>query len=352
MPSDPTDGDFDVSGGYDPDVGFVWAAQPDDPELRESVNAWIWDDGYSVGMPRIGVEAVADQWETHDLQVNVAFPDGRVFNIYGNGDVHDPTGADGRPRVLGAGPLAFEMVEPFGRWRMTVDGEAHATSVEAQMDGALFGEGDLVPIRAEIDLVAAAPPWMNGSLTAEAAWILENQEEGRLMGHPWRFEQLCRSSGTLTIGDESLTIDGGANRIRRQSVRHTATLWGHAWQAATFPSGRGFAYITYPERADGKDTYNEGHVFDGQGELVPARAVDPPWLSSLQASGQDVTFGLETADGTMHEIRGETVASTFMIMPEDLAGGLQLQQAICRYTWDDETAPGMLERSIAPESLT
>jgi hypothetical protein len=38
-------------------------------------------------------------------------------------------------------------------------------------------------------------------------------------------------------------------------------------------------------------------------------------------------------------------------MPKDLGGGLQLQQAICRYTWDGETAPGMLERSIAPESL-
>jgi hypothetical protein len=60
---------------------------------------------------------------------------------------------------------------------------------------------------------------------------------------------------------------------------------------------------------------------------------------------------METPDGTTHEVRGETVMSTFMVMPKDLGGGLQLQQAICRYTWDGETAPGMLERSIAPESL-
>ena len=44
--------------------------------------------------------------------------------------------------------------------------------------------------------------------------------------------------------------------------------------------------------------------------------------------------------------------STFMVMPKELAGGLQLQQAICRYTWDGESTPGMLERSIAPEALT
>lgn len=347
---------IDLSGGYSEELGLVWATQPTDPELRESVNAWIWADDLSVGLPRIGVEAVADQWETHDIQINIAFPDGRVFNMLGPGAIHDPAGADGAPRILGAGPLSFEMVEPFGLWKLRIDGEVHTTGVEAQMGGQFPGEGELVPIHAEIDLRGAVPPWMNGELLPEARWVMEHQEEGALMGYPWRFEQLCRASGTLRIGEESFSIDGSANRIRRQGVRRTAILWGHAWQAAIFPSGKGFAYITYPERKDGKATYNEGHVFlvEGEGadgELVPARAIDPPWLSSLAASGQDVSFGLETPDGTTYEVKGETVASTFMVMPKELAGGLQLQQAICRYTWDGESAPGMLERSIAPESL-
>jgi hypothetical protein len=343
---------IDLSGGFDGELGLVWAAQPENPELRESVNAWIWDDGFAVGMPRIGVEAVADQWDTHDIQVNVAFPDGRVVNLLAPGPVHDPAGADGLPRVLGAGPLSFEMIEPFGRWRMRIDGQAHTTSVEAQMAGAFPGQGDLVPIEADIELQGAAPPWMNGELLPEAKWTLEHQEEGALMGHPWRFEQLCRASGRLRVGDETFTVSGSGNRVRRQSVRRTAMIWGHAWQAAAMPSGRGFAYITYPPRADGKATYNEGHVFLGDGELIPARAIDPPWLRSLASAGQDVSFTMETVDGTRYEVQGETVMSTFMIMPEDLGGGLQLQQAICRYAWDGETAPGMLERSIAPEVLT
>jgi hypothetical protein len=343
---------IDLSGGYDESLGLVWAAKPDDPEMRESVNAWIWDDGLDVAMPRIGVEAVADQWDTHDIQINVAFADGRVFNMLGPGAVHDPAGADGHPRILGAGPLSFELVEPFGLWKMLIDGRAHATDVDAQIGGRFPGEGDLVPIVAEIDIRGAVPPWMNGALLPEAKWILENQEEGDLMGHPWRFEQLCRASGFLRIGDKSFPIDGSANRIRRQGIRRTASLWGHAWQAAIFPSGKGFAYITYPQRKDGKATLNEGHVFLGDGELVPARAVDPPWLSSLAARGQDVSFAMKAADGTTYEIRGTTEISTFMVMPKELAGGLQLQQAVCRYTWDGESAPGMLERSIAPEALT
>jgi hypothetical protein len=342
---------IDLSGGFDEELGLVWATQPDNPEMRESVNAWIWDEGFDIGMPRIGVEAVADQWDTHDIQINIAFADGRVYNLLGPGAVHDPASADGRPRLLGAGPLSFDMVEPFGLWRLRIDAQAHTTSVDAQMGGQFPGEGELVPVHAEIDLHGAAPPWMNGALLPEAKWILENQEEGDLMGHPWRFEQLCRTSGTLRIGDQSFAINGSGNRIRRQGIRRTASLWGHAWQAAIMPSGKGFAYITYPPRKDGKATLNEGHVFLGDGELIPARAIDPPWLSSLAPSGQDASFAMETADGTTYRVRGETVISTFMVMPIELAGGLQLQQAICRYTWDGESAPGMLERSIAPEVL-
>ena len=80
----------DLTGGLAPERELVFAAQPDDPELRESVNAWIWDAGDEVGMPRIGVEAVADQWDTHDVQVNTALADGRVFNVFAPGPVHDP----------------------------------------------------------------------------------------------------------------------------------------------------------------------------------------------------------------------------------------------------------------------
>jgi hypothetical protein len=34
-----------------------------------------------------------------------------------------------------------------------------------------------------------------------------------------------------------------------------------------------------------------------------------------------------------------------MVMPPEVGGGFFLQQAITRYTWDGQAAPGMLERS-------
>ncbi|ADP81060.1 DUF7064 domain-containing protein [Pseudofrankia inefficax] len=341
---------IDLTGGLDEDWEFVFPRQPDDPEARESVNAWIWDDSGTFGLPRIGVEAVADQWDTHDIQVNLGFADGRVYNVFGPGPVHDPAGPDGRARVLGAGPLSFELVEPYRHLRLRLDGTAVATTSEAQINGwTPWSGGEQVPIRAEIDLHPAAPPWENGSTSDEARHILATQEEGDLIGYPWRFEQLCRASGTITIGDETHQINGGADRIRRQGIRRLAKFWGHVWQAALFPSGRGFGFQVYPPRADGKTTYNEGYVVDG-GELIPARVVRAPWLRTLQASGQDVTVVLETAKGTI-EVAGETVLSTFMVMPPEVGGGMQLQQGLARYTWDGESAIGMIERSSTPDQM-
>ena len=38
---------------------------------------WISDDQGVIGLPRVGIEAVADSWDKRDLQVNLGFPDGR-----------------------------------------------------------------------------------------------------------------------------------------------------------------------------------------------------------------------------------------------------------------------------------
>jgi hypothetical protein len=343
---------MDMSGGLSDDWEYVWAKQPDDPELRESVNAWIWDDSGEFGMPRIGIEAVADQWDTHDLQINLAFADGRVYCMFGNGPVHDPIGSGGRPTVLGAGPLSFEVIEPYRHLRMRLDGQAVETSAQAQAEGWIPGvsTGDLVPVQAEIDIRPAVPPWENGALHADAKHILETQEEGDLMGYPWRFEQLCRATGVITVNGERRELTGGANRIRRQSVRRLAKFWGHAWQAALFPSGRAFACLTYPPRADGKTTYNEAFVYDGDGALMPARVVQSPWLRKLMSTGDDATAVLQTDKGTI-TIDGITTASTFMIMPPEVGGGFTLQQALVRYTWDGETGTGMLERSATAPQL-
>ena len=341
----------DLTGGLDPAREFVFETQPSDPEMRESVNLWAWDEGDAVGFPRIGVEAVADQWETHEVQTSISFADGRVLRLWENGKVHDPIGADGKARVLGAGPLSFELVAPFEHWRLQLDGLLQDTTVERLMAGELSTEPGTVPVELELDVHSAVPPWENGGLLPEAARVLAEQEEGALMGGP-RYEQLFRMTGRLRVGDDERELRGGGLRIRRQGVRRLARFWGHAWQSSVFPSGRAFGYITYPPRDDGVPTYNEGYLFDGDGALVPARVVEAPWLRRMQPRGQQFRVVLETDDGRTETIHGESVVSVFAAIPvTDEMSFPVLQQAIVRYTWGDETANGMMERSTLPEHM-
>ena len=49
----------DLSGGLDRELEYVWAECPPNPEQREGVNIWAWDeDGSDFGLIRVGVEAV------------------------------------------------------------------------------------------------------------------------------------------------------------------------------------------------------------------------------------------------------------------------------------------------------
>ncbi len=236
--------------------------------MRDSVSFWTFDEAGAVGLPRVGIEAVASNWDSHNVQVNVAFADGRVYRLREDAPSRPVNGLDGKPSVLGAGPLAFTCVEPFSVWTMTFDGKAIATSSADLVAGRK--DGPLVDVRFEVEAKPAVPPWVQGTLQADADSALKTSIEGDLMGGP-RYEQLFRATGSVTVGGEAHTFTGSGLRIKRQGVRKLEGFWGHCWQSALFGSGRAFGYIAYPPRPDGQPTFNEGYVYlRGDGELIPA----------------------------------------------------------------------------------
>jgi prepilin-type processing-associated H-X9-DG protein len=343
---------IDLTGGIDPAREQMFAERPDNPEMRDSVSFWVFDDRGVVGIPRIGIEAVAERWDAHGLQVNVAFADGRVFRLRVDGKSWPVAGADGAPTVLGAGPLAFSAVRPFDTWTVSFDGQAVATTSADLVAGRQ--DGPLVDLRFEVEATMAVPPWVQGTLQADSSSALETSIEGDLMGGP-RYEQLFRASGSVRVDGEEHAFTGSGLRIRRQGVRKLEGFWGHCWQSALFPSGRAFGYIAYPPRPDGQPTFNEGYLYSGDGDLIPARVIEAPWLRRLQAVGEDVGVLLETPQGSVR-IEGETVLSTHAVhfpgeVPADEVAKAAnwsfppLQQAGVRYRWDGEETYGMLERS-------
>ena len=63
----------------------------------------------------------------------------------------------------------------------------------------------------------------------------------------------------------------------------------------------------------------------------------------------DVSFELESELGTTR-IEGVSELSTYMLMSEKMHG-LDLHQSGARYTWDGQSAYGMIERSATPGQI-
>lgn len=338
----------DLTGGIPLDRENVFAERPGDPEMRDSVSFWVSDDRGEIGLPRFAIEAVAAKWDHHDYQLNLAFPDGRVYRARETGDSHSPLDASGNPRVLGSGPLAFRCAEPFKTWVAEFDGEVDSTTIGSLIKAE--PSSARTDLRFSITATIAVPPWIQGSLQSDAAERLENSVEGDLMGGP-RYEQLFRCTGSVTVDGQTTEFNGSGLRIRRQGVRRLSQFWGHCWQSALFPSGKGFGYIAYPPRDDGQPTFNEGFIYEGEGDLIPARVVSAPWLKTLEPAGEDVSFVLETARG---EVRVGGVTAFPTIDPfhrPHMPNFPVLFQGGVRYTWDGEETYGMLERSTQRDKI-
>ena len=307
---------------------------------------WLFEETGAFGFPRVGIEAEGGSWDNRRYQANFAFPDGRILNGADIGPAHDPQDKNGEATILGAGPLLFQCLEPFRRWRVAYDGDAVDSHVKQQITQSI-DPSVRTPVRFDVELTMAAPAWVQDNSPERLASMTEAERiEAANMGIGYRIEQLCRAEGVYEIDGETRKFRGVGSRIHRQSVRPLSGFRGHCWQAAVFPDGRAFGYIAYPPREDGSDAYNEGFVYI-EGRMLPARAVTIPWLKRLAPTGDDVSLELESELGR-HRIDASTTMSTFRVGNPDI-GGFNLQQSGVRYRWDDEETFGMIERSLPGE---
>jgi len=339
-----------LSGGLALEKDLVLPGKPDDPELRESVSVWLFEENGAFAMPRTGIEAEASSWEDRRLQANFAFANGRVLNGAGRGPVPSAIGPDGRPTVIGAGALTFRCVEPFRRWAVTFDGPALDGHVSEQIDGS-FKTRRPTPtqVRLEAEMIMTTPAWVQ-EFSADIANMTEKEAaNAQAMGLGYRLEHHFRAQGILEIDGEKRDFRGTGTRIHRQSIRRLEGFTGHCWLSALFPDGRAFGCLAYPPPPGSSDySYNDAVIYQ-DGKLITARIAKAPFLRRIVAHGDDVSVELESELGTTR-IKGATALSTFRINNPDM-GGLNLQQGGALFTWDGQSAYGMVERS-SHESLT
>jgi hypothetical protein len=339
----------DLRRGMAPEKDLVLPGQPTEPEMRESVSVWLYEENGAFGFPRMGIEAEAASWNNRRLQAAFTFPDGRALNGADRGAPPSAIDEDGRPTIIGAGPLTFRCVEPFRRWLMMYDGSARDGTVQEQIDGS-YGKRGSKPIKLHVELTMVTPVWVQETNIDSTMSDIE-KANASAMGLGYRFEHHLRAVGTYQIDGRTYEFKGVGTRIHRQSVRRLDGFFGHCWLSAVFPDGSAFGSLAYPPRegSNGEYSYNDAVIFKN-GRLYPARIVKAPFLRRIVPSGDEMVLELESQLGRT-VIEGTTALNTFRIGNPDI-GGLNLHQGGALFRWGDQKAYGMCERSTHESQTT
>jgi hypothetical protein len=341
----------DLSGGIPTEREFVLAEKPAEAEFRDAVNTWIEEENGQFGM-RIGVESNSSRWDLPEIYLDVAFPDGRVISRRSDDAAHQRLDDDGKPTILGAGPLRFQIIEPFAVWKVSFDGDAAEITADDLIRTPYPEETVMRRVQFEIVMTMAVPPWQAGDMLPEEA------KSGFAKSATYispRYEQLFRCEGRMTIGDEKFQFKGQGLRIRRQGLRQFADFPGHVWQSCLFSSGKAFGLNTFGTADDAAASYAEAYYYDGQGSLKPARIVQAPWMVGLAVRGDDVPIRLDIG-GTEISLAGKSFINCRSRFPAALPPDFPvdypvIQQSHVHYTLDGENATGMMERSTPPSKL-
>lgn len=345
-----------MTGGLPPELDYMFAGRPEDPEMRESASIWLFEEGGAFAFPRNGIEAQGAVWDQHRFDCNFAFPDGRVLRESARAATLASVGPDGRSNILGAGPFSFTCLEPFRKWRIAYDGEAYDGSVRQQIarEFSIYADAGphdhkRVPLAYEVEIEMAAPAWVQDYRQERLAGMSEQERaDAGSMGYGYRIEQLFRGEGALTVDGKTRAFKAVGSRIHRQSVRPMGAFRGHCWQSCLFPDGSGFGYIAYPLREGESETqrYNVGYVVR-DGKMYSAKARNIPFLRKIMARGDDVSVELESELGVTR-VGGSTELCTFHLGNPGV-NGFNNQQSGVHYTLNGMQAYGMIERSSPAE---
>jgi len=335
------------SAGLNPSFEWFAAERPANPQMRDSATLWIMDEAGALAFPRVTLDAIGGSWDTPWVQLNFVDRAGRTLRLWSQEPGRIGRIDQGRSADRGAGPLRFKCLEPFRRWSIAFDGQALQSTTAAQLSGAPDGLAVDLAFRFEAEM--AAPPWLMGGMTAQAAREMKAGDAGALMGGV-RYEQLCRVKGWVTVDGETQEISGTGMRVRRQGVRNMGAAMGHCQHSALFPSGRAFGAIVMAQGPEGTEAFNEAFLFDQRGRQISARVVKAPWMTHLAEKGDDASLVLDSAEGTVR-IAGEVLASLFDHDLFEMADTSVLHQGTARYVWDGEEAIGLIERCTLKDGI-
>ena len=331
------------------------APDPDEPELAETFNVWLYDPATNTGF-NIHPRAIGGAMMS---SVTVFLPDGRIARAN-----HGSTGPFSDPLRPAGEHVALEIVEPFRHWRVTVtDAPVWLTSDAEQAAGGIEPREPAATVSIQADIFDAAPPWINGALLPESrqtmqdpvAWWMGNRLAAGFDPKAFRYDVLVKGQGSIRFEGRDYPIDGVGLRGHVRGVRRVAGMIAHCWaEGLSLDGKRGFGSTMFL-RAGGGYEHSEAFLWQ-DGVRYPARIIATPHLDRDPANPRSV-FELACDELGLVRIEAEDLRAFWWRMSgwgghDPIRYGaardapLLMKQGIARYRWSDGTIGyGLQERS-------
>lgn len=171
---------------------------------------------------------------------------------------------DGNAR-LAAGGMAFEVLEPFHRLRLSYEGEVLLLDQPHDMaePGRAFRTSPRVPCSIMLEVTGVAPMHGGELINLDGLPLKLDLETAVFRGHT---EQHVAARGAISVADETFDIDGFGYRDKSWGPRHWQSFYWYKWLPVTFGAKFGVV-LQIMGRPDALPFIN-GAVFT-DGRLVP-----------------------------------------------------------------------------------
>ena len=270
-------------------------------------------------------------------------PDGRVAT-----DVS--VGGFRQNRSVRGATLSMECIEPFRQWRIACNGVAQAATT-ADLWNDSPRQAAKPPLKIDLQAQCLGPVW-------EAAG---GNDAAQMHSQEWassHYQQTIRLHGSVEFDGTRYALDGTGVRDHSRGPRDFANWHGHALCSAPFPGGRSFGLMSVIGPGGGIAYRSAYVVRNGVLERGLPAAIPP--LSAAILKPETIPITIEV-NGRIESIVAHTRHRGLlsMLAPYDVTpginrqspGGIALGEALATFTWDGESAQGIVERSARAATL-
>lgn len=296
----------------------------DETNFNESMYFNVYDPAAKVGaFFRLGNRPNEGKGE---MTVCVYLPDGRVAFMFGRPEVTTNDRFD-------AAGLAFEVIEPFERLRVTYTGKVVVLDEPLHMADPrkAFTENPYADCSASIDYTR-----VSDMFGGEPDVSFEQPGEEFAKGH---YEQLVAAKGTIAVGDDEYAIEGFGLRDHSWGPRSWQAPWYYRWLTANVGGEFGFMGSRIARRDSGSaGGVRSGFVWDGDGlHLCHDFEISTEWVGKDRYHDHiTAVLRASAADGSPLEwrIRGDVLN---LIPLRNRRDGLvtRISEGLTRWTLDD-----------------